>query len=167
MVTKGGRPLVKKGKIVKRTQGWKGNLQDRIEGLLEDYESKTGYWKGKQQERDEAPEPEKDNTPPPPPAPLMGSEHRGTFAKDRSGAWLAKIPTQGSRGDDAVLATQGGREARVVLDQKMWSGRDRYTGNYAELWTFERRGGSRYASAEDITKLLVVERALLAGVSND
>lgn len=36
-----GRPLMPgKAPIVKRTQGWKDNLQDRIEGMIEKYEEK-------------------------------------------------------------------------------------------------------------------------------
>ncbi len=54
LVTQGGRPLMPKGKIVKRTQNWRNSLQDRIEELLETYEAKTEYWKGRQVERDNA-----------------------------------------------------------------------------------------------------------------
>lgn len=159
MVTKGGRPLVKKGKIVKRTQGWKNNLQDRVDGLLEDYESKTGYWKNRQQERDDV---KKDEEPvPEPPPPPVGGAHNGQFAKDRSGKWLAKIFTEGHSGDDTILRTKAGKEARVVLDERVWKGKDRFSGNYSELWTFERRGGSRYASTEDVTALLVAEASML------
>lgn len=39
------RPLMKgKAPIVKRTQGWRNNLQDRIEDYVETYESKEDYW---------------------------------------------------------------------------------------------------------------------------
>ena len=42
------RPL-KAGKspIVKRTQGWRDNLKDRIEDEVEDYYSREGYWEGR------------------------------------------------------------------------------------------------------------------------
>lgn len=43
--TKTRRPLMKgKAPIVKRTQGWRNNLQDRIEDLIETYEDREGYW---------------------------------------------------------------------------------------------------------------------------
>jgi hypothetical protein len=42
------RPL-KSGKapIVKRTQNWRDNLQDRIEAEMEDYHDREGYWEGR------------------------------------------------------------------------------------------------------------------------
>lgn len=159
LVTVGGKPLVRKQKIVKRTPNWRGNLQERIETLLEDYESKTGYWKGKQQERDseqEAGPPV--SAPTPDPIPMRGP-HQGSFAKDRSGSWVAKIPSEGHRGDDAVLQRKSGQSLRVVLVDRVWKGRDRFSGKYVELWTFEARGG-RYASQQQITSALVAERAL-------
>lgn len=159
LVTRGGRPLVMKGKIVKRTQGWRGNLQDRIEGLLEDYESKTGYWKGRQQERDaDSPENPEPTAPLPEPAPPpIGGAHDGQFSKDTSGKWLAKIFSEGRQGDDAILRSQAGQSAKVILGERVWKGKDRFSGKYIELWTFERRGG-RYAS--DLTAILVAEASL-------
>lgn len=43
-----GRKL-KSGKspIVKRTQGWRDNLQDRIEDEIESYHDKEDYWEGR------------------------------------------------------------------------------------------------------------------------
>lgn len=39
------RPLLAgKMPIVKRTQGWKNNLQDRIEDMIETYEDREGYF---------------------------------------------------------------------------------------------------------------------------
>jgi hypothetical protein len=39
------RPLVKgKAPIVKRTQGWRTSLQNRIEEAIEQYEEKAAYW---------------------------------------------------------------------------------------------------------------------------
>src|SRR4051812_36605107 len=56
MITKGGKPLMPKGKIVMRTKNWKNALQDRIEDLHEVYEDKAQYWKDRRRERDgEAP----------------------------------------------------------------------------------------------------------------
>lgn len=44
----GKRPL-KSGKapIVKRTQGWRDNLQDRIEDEIESYHEKEDYWESR------------------------------------------------------------------------------------------------------------------------
>jgi hypothetical protein len=46
--TKLNRPL-KTGKapIVKRTQGWKDNLRERVEDEIESYYEKEGYWEGR------------------------------------------------------------------------------------------------------------------------
>jgi len=45
MGVKSNRPLMKgKAPIVKRTQGWKNSLQNRIEDAIEAYEEKPEYW---------------------------------------------------------------------------------------------------------------------------
>jgi hypothetical protein len=45
MAKKTQRPLLKgKAPIVKRTQGWKNSLQDRIEDAIETYEDREGYF---------------------------------------------------------------------------------------------------------------------------
>lgn len=43
-----GRPL-KSGKlpIVKRTQGWRDNLRNRIEDEMHDYDDREGYWESR------------------------------------------------------------------------------------------------------------------------
>lgn len=56
------RPLEKgKAPIVKRTQGWKTSLQDRIEDCIEKYESNHEFWEGwaetRQVQRREEPKP--------------------------------------------------------------------------------------------------------------
>jgi hypothetical protein len=56
------RPLEKgKAPIVKRTQGWKNSLQDRIEDCIEKYESNHEFWEGwaetRQVQRREEPKP--------------------------------------------------------------------------------------------------------------
>lgn len=151
MVTAGGKPLVKKQTIVKRTQGWKGNLQDRIDTLLEDYESKTGYWKDKQQSRDEEATQQPREAPPPPPSPSTGGPITGRFAKYRD-AWVAKIPVAGSPGLPVILENQAGKRTPVTLTQRYWKGQDKYSGEYVELWGFNRPGGNRY-SGEDYVDL--------------
>lgn len=43
-----GRPMVPgKAPIVKRTQGWRDNLKDRIEDCLELYHEKDDYWESR------------------------------------------------------------------------------------------------------------------------
>lgn len=174
LVTKGGKPLMPKGKIVKRTQNWKNSLQDRIEELLEVYESKTEYWRGRQQERDDGQvkpkdedtfvdkEPEEE----PEPEPRRPSDpHEGTFASlPRGGDWGAKIPGRAAPGDPATLSTKGGKRLKVFLKEKVWSGQDRFLNSYAELWTFEKPQG-KYAADEqgesvDLVSLSVAERYL-------
>jgi len=45
MAKRAQRPLLKgKAPIVKRTQGWKNSLQDRIEDAIETYEDREGYF---------------------------------------------------------------------------------------------------------------------------
>ena len=48
MGSKTKRPLMKgKAPIVKRTQGWRTSLQNRIEEMIETYEEKHDYWDGR------------------------------------------------------------------------------------------------------------------------
>lgn len=55
LARKNGRPLTRgKAPIVKRTQGWRGNLQDRIEDAIETYEAEEAYF----EERSGGPPPE-------------------------------------------------------------------------------------------------------------
>jgi hypothetical protein len=164
MVTKGGRPLVKKGTIVKRTQNWRNSLQDRIEALLEDYESKVEYWRDRQSERDSEPKEQVEKVLDiPAPETRAGDHHEGTFAQLSHGGWGAKILGQGQEGDIATLTPRNGRKLNVRLVQRMWHGRDKFSGKYSELWTFET-GGKRQATdsvtgaAVDLTSILVAEK---------
>jgi hypothetical protein len=51
---KNQRPLMKgKAPIVKRTQNWRNNLQDRIEDYIEQYEDREDYWEGRVGDPDE------------------------------------------------------------------------------------------------------------------
>lgn len=57
MYPKLDRPLQKgKAPIVKRTQGWRSNLQDRIEDAIETYEDKDEYWENRLSPSSPAPE---------------------------------------------------------------------------------------------------------------
>jgi hypothetical protein len=173
MVTKGGKPLVPKGTIVKRTQNWRTSLQSRIDDLLDDYESKTEYWKNRQQERDgEASKEEEETTsaPPPPPSSNRGGPHQGIFTRLQNGSWGAKIFSQGAPGDTAILETRDRRRLTVTLREKDWSGKDRYSQKYSELWTFDKgRTASDAVTGEvvDLTATLVKETVLAAGETPD
>jgi hypothetical protein len=176
MITKGGKPLVKRQKIVKRTKNWRSAIQDRVDTLLEDYEAKADSWKGRQKERDDEAEKEKADEAKnqdslPTPEFTNDSEHQGTFVRDRdSGAWNNTfIHSKGSPGDDVVVTNRAGNSVRGVLSERLWVGNMR--GKYTERWTFEKRGGSlRYSSDAEFTKFVVEERAFLAaqgGVSDE
>ncbi len=172
MLTKNGRPLVKKMKIVKRTQNWRNSLQDRIETLLEDYEAKIEYWKSRQTERDSEKEDKKEegNTAPPAPETKAGEHHDGIFTQLSSGGWGARIYGEGEEGDTATLVTKANKRLNVTLNQRTWKGKDRYSGKYVEVWTFTK-GGRRFATDAatgkqiDLTPHLVLERTL--GVSTE
>lgn len=174
MITRGGKGLMPKGKIVKRTQNWRNSLQDRIEELLEVYESKVEYWRERQQDRDQIKDQAKDNDKfiddepeeEPEPEPRRPSDpHEGTFASlPRGGDWGAKIRGKAAPGDPATLSTKGGKRLKVFLKEKVWSGQDRFLNAYAELWTFEKPQG-KYAADElgepvDLVSLSVAERYL-------
>lgn len=154
------RPLMSgKAPIVKRTQGWKNTLQTKIEDLIETYEDRSGYWEsratGKPQpgEAPQAVPPPRgdveidDNDgeanaedPPPSPPPAPTGILSGTFTRLRTGDWGAKITGRGAPGARAILETKGNRKVPVVLVEKVWSGRDQYSGGqYVEMWSIEER----------------------------
>lgn len=154
---KANRPLTK-GKaapIVKRTEGWKNSLQNRIEDMMELYEEKSGYWESVGGgEKPAAPDVDDRDTdlddsekaPESIPAPPVqhGAPLDGIFTKYRN-EWAAKVIGTGSPGAKAILKTQGGRKVPVVLQQRLWSGQDNYTGGYVEIWSIPN---SRQASGD-------------------
>lgn len=127
LITKNGKPLVPKGKIVMRTKNWRNALQDRIEDLHEAYESKTEYWKNRRQERDEGTTREVV----PKPAPKSGDLLEGSW-KNNNGDWVAQVPAGAASGDDVMMTTRGGAKKRVTLDQKV-----KHT-NYGDWWTVRK-----------------------------
>lgn len=166
MVTRGGKPLVPKGTIVKRTQNWRTSLQSRIDDLLDDYEAKTDYWKTRQKDRDNdgaevEEEDDNDEAPPAPPPPGQEGPHAGMFSLLPNDTWGAKIFSHGASGDKAVLEKKDRSRVTVVLHEKVFEGKDRYSGKYSELWSIAK---SRAAS--DVTVALVMERVLAAMDSN-
>jgi len=151
MISSKGSPLKGKEKIVKRTQNWKSNLQDRIEGLVELYESKADYWKLHQDKRDseqsapptwqedvEDQDSDDDDREP--------REHKGTFASFNDG-YAASIPvaSKARPGDTAVLSRRDGRQVKVQLLEKIGDQR-----GYS-LWFFKQT--SRYASEDGSEEL--------------
>jgi hypothetical protein len=157
------RPLMAgKAPIVKRTQGWRNTLQNKIEDLMESYDEREGYWEARaggtpalQPVPPPAPprEVEVDDNDgeayaddePPPPAPT-GEPLYGTFTNYR-GEWRARIQGHGAVGAKAILETKGNRRVPVVLQHKVWSGQDNYGKGYVEIWSIEDRG--RQAAEEE------------------
>lgn len=154
------RPLLagKKSSLsMKRTQGWKTTLQDRIEDLVELYEERKDYWEQRAggtlkteedlQEEEDTSSDSLSNSEPPShqynPSQLLS----GVFVRDRQGAWAAKIYGTGVVGAKALLETKAGRKVPVILVKKMWGGVDRYTDNYSETWSIEE---TRKASVDRV-----------------
>ena len=141
---------------MKRTQGWKTTLQDRIEDLVELYEERKDYWESR---AGNAPkEEEREETPPESVAPPEKDEPRydpsrtlnGTFTRSTSGEWAAKIDGAGAAGAKAILVTKNLRKVPVILRERKWSGVDHYTRNYSEIWTIDEK--NRSASAVSTEK---------------
>lgn len=138
------RPLTagKAAPIVKRTEGWRNSLQNRIEDMMELYEEKEPYWEGKggapQQvdDRDTDLDDGEGQAPPPPPVDNGGPLY-GTFTKTRAGGWAAKIKGTGRPGARAILETQNRKKVPVTLSKKIWSGQDQYGSGYVEVWEIE------------------------------
>lgn len=152
MSIQANRPLQSgKAPIVKRTQGWRNKLQDKIEAAIETSDEMASKGDDKQAPPPAAPTPPPakifddndgesyaDDPPPPPPGDVV---LKGTFVRDnRSGGWGAKIHGNGRPGARAILETKGNRKVPVTLVQRTWSGRDQYNGGvYAEIWTIEEK----------------------------
>lgn len=95
--------------------------------------------------------------------------------KPAPGVYLGTVhSTKGVEWENVFVQMPGGKfpmdprsdddrteEVRAILDTRVWKGSDRFSGEYSELWTFERRGGSKYASDGDATAILVAEKAML------
>lgn len=143
-VTAGNSGLIKGSKTVKRTGRWKSTLQEKIEELLEMYESQADYWKDRRRkidgDGDEAPAAEAR------PPTATGDAFEGGFArlKSRQG-WGIQIWVQGKEGDEGFATTQGKKRSRVRLLQLDWKGENTYNPErvkkYTEIWTFEEVNG--------------------------
>lgn len=139
--SKDGRPLEKgKAPIVKRTQGWRTSLQDRIEDLIEKYESNDEFWEDwastRKVRRDEQPAAEETavQTPPapveeaererPPSRPPSGRIQEATFAKLRDGTWGVRVPGRVSVGDSVLITRRDGRKVQTTIEGIVWTGPD-------------------------------------------
>ncbi len=144
-----GRPLMKgKAPIVKRTQGWRGNLQDKIEETLETYEEKDEYWESRaggspvrhdepQKEEEKKEEVVKETPVPPPQAPPSGGVNRApaTFSKLKDGSWGIRVEGDAQPGDRVQTRRADGRTQWITVDQVVWQGRDRYSQQNVSLCT--------------------------------
>jgi len=172
------RPL-KKGKspIVKRTQGWKQNLKDRINEAAEEFEDREDYWnylasgaRDRKKERELAeqrnepppPPPPPEPPPPPPPPPVIEDEPEpepepddelhGKFTKLRDGSWGVALDGSGGYEGAWVLVTKSnGSSVKKKIERMVWRGRSRYTSSgETELWTIADDGQRRrYAGDEE------------------
>lgn len=166
------RPLMKgKAPIVKRTQGWRNNLQDRIEDYIQAYEEKDDYWESLAsggRARQEAP--------PPPSQPQEEERDRereeveqeqryqeelrqerersmapsrgplkATFTKLKNGDWGLRILGEASTGDRVVATRASGQSQTLTVGGIIWKGRDRDTG---QLITVAEIARTRSASEE-------------------
>ncbi len=145
------RPLLPgKAPIVKRTQGWRNTLQNKIEDAMEVAEEKEAAGDAQDTARRPSPPPPAPTPPPrseyfddndgeayaddPPPSPSTSQVFNGTWTQYR-GEWCARILGTGVSGAKAILETKGGRRAPVTLHQKLWSGRNNYGNGNAEIWS--------------------------------
>lgn len=148
-----GRPLTKgKAPIVKRTQGWKNNLQDRIEDFIETYEDQEGYFEERAgghpgQEKLPMQEPAlhtpppieykkpnyenegdpndlhlNDGDPEPPPPPPRRTDLRATFQRLRNGDWGLRVQGHANPGDRVLAETKGGKKQYLVVGEVVWRG---------------------------------------------
>ncbi len=154
-----GKPLTGRDKalIVKRVEGWKNNLQDRIEKYVElyeenedDYEGRTGGPAPEQErlplrEPERQPEPEHQPEPLPPSAPQLRrpSEVRATFTKYQ-GDWCLRITGNVGPGDKVQTEKRDGSKQWLTVGEILWRGRDRDTGATVMITSIAR--GPRTAS---------------------
>jgi hypothetical protein len=167
------RPIMKgKAPIVKRTQGWRNNLQDRIEDYIQAYEEKDDYWDSlasggraraeatpppQEEERDREREEveqeqrdqgelrqERERYTPPPVAPSRGGPLKATYSKYR-GDWCLRILGSAAPGDRVIATRASGQSQAFTIETVLWKGQDRDTGQTITLAAIPR---SRNASGE-------------------
>jgi hypothetical protein len=180
MITKGGKPLMPKGKIVMRTKNWKNALQDRIEDLHEVYEDKAEYWKNRRRDRDgeasggddaeaEVHRLEQENAEGPITGPRSGPKKTAPPASFEGGyrnlggdQWGVQIWQEGQPGQEGIAATKGNKRTKVRLVERVKAFKDPYKANaYSEIWKFEdvnakprQQGGGRWAEDSMVDSLV-------------
>jgi hypothetical protein len=153
------RPLTKgKAPIVKRTQGWKNSLQDRIEDAIELYESQESYFEeraggkphedlgdgydddasGNRAERQLAERQMEqkrieNERQPSHQMPLMG-----TFTKLKNGDWGVRIEGLARAGDKVQTKKRDGSTQWVTIGQVIWQGRDPRSNQQITIGTLSR-----------------------------
>lgn len=105
------RPLQKgKAPIVKRTQGWRNSLQNKIEELIEVYEESADYWDGRGEipsnSQPQAPQPQAP-APVQPAAPVPAAPPRGPGPRPPSDAQVAFIQKMMTRGRQDTFERAG------------------------------------------------------------
>jgi hypothetical protein len=153
----GNRPLLAgKGAslMVKRTQGWKTSLQNRIEDMVELYEERLGYWESRatgkpvvdpgenQNESQDENSTEDSVRRPSAPSSEMetpepsGRFQVGVFTQTQHGNWAAKIPAgSGESGKRVWLTRKNNGKVPVTLDRQIFKGWDRFADDVVEVWT--------------------------------
>lgn len=130
---KSQRPLLAKAitkiPIVKRTQGWRNSLQERIEDVYELYEDKHDYFDERASGEPTAPaQVEPPPTPPEEqePAPIQRrfeGPFTGTFSRLKSGDWGLRVNgVDVQSGDFVNTTTREGRKQRMLVDAVVWRG---------------------------------------------
>jgi hypothetical protein len=134
LAKKGGKswPLTEKGvkaPTVRRTKGWKDNLQERVEDYLELYEEKEAVFEAlatgnpiqsEVKQRVQDPEPEQRDRDPEP----RGRPADATFTKLRSGEWGLRVIGKAGPGDRVLARRQSGQAQILVCGEVVWSGTD-------------------------------------------
>lgn len=145
------KPLEKgKAPIVKRTQGWKNSLQDRIEDYVEKYEDNDEFWEdwAETRRRKDDPSTKAPSERPPPERPAPPPEKKfdprqiqeATFAKLRDGTWGIRVPGDVEPGDQVVVTRKDGRKSTHTVESVVFKGQG---------YTLARIPQSRYASEDE------------------
>lgn len=159
-----GRPLLRgKSPIVKRVQGWRNNLQDRIEDFIEQYEDREGYFEAiagnrqfqqvdvdgqdeaarapqqddEEENDEEASQPEAEIPAPAPVAP-RNTNLQATFTKLKNGDWGLRVQGAAEPGDRVKARRGDGQTQWLVVGEVVWKGPDRDTGQTITVTTIRR-----------------------------
>ena len=157
------KPLEKgRAPIVKRTQGWRTSLQDRIEDFIEKYEGNDEFWENWAGTRQVQRKPEPQVAPPKPvqvdwaeaeqedaeeedPRRAPAREWPATWARLRDGSWGIKVDGRPQPGDVAIVTKKDGTRQRKDIERVVWQ-----QGNVAYCTVpLDRRASAMLDSSED------------------